>query len=35
MDRITDGRAIGGDGLATLWFTLKNHGLTGLLSSRR
>ena len=35
MDRITDGRAIGGDGLATLWFTLKNHGLTGLLSFRR
>ncbi|MDN6353746.1 MAG: NADH:flavin oxidoreductase/NADH oxidase family protein [Corynebacterium sp.] len=35
MDRITDGRAIGGDGLATLWFTLKTHGLTGLLSSRR
>ncbi|MGO1948396.1 MAG: NADH:flavin oxidoreductase/NADH oxidase family protein [Mycobacteriaceae bacterium] len=35
MDRITDGRAVGGDGLATLWFTLRRHGLSGLFSARR
>jgi 2,4-dienoyl-CoA reductase-like NADH-dependent reductase (Old Yellow Enzyme family) len=35
MDRITDGRAVGGDGMATLWYTMKRNGINGLFSSRR
>jgi 2,4-dienoyl-CoA reductase-like NADH-dependent reductase (Old Yellow Enzyme family) len=34
MDRITDGRAIGGDGLAALWFAAKRHGVRAMFPQR-
>ncbi len=34
MDRITDGLAIGGDGLAALWFAAKRHGVRAIIPRR-
>lgn len=34
MDRITDGRAVGGDGLAALWLAAKRHGVKAVLPKR-
>lgn len=31
MDRITDGRSVGGDGLAALWFAARRHGMKTVL----
>ncbi|MDN5719479.1 MAG: NADH:flavin oxidoreductase/NADH oxidase family protein [Corynebacterium sp.] len=35
MDRITDGRSIGGDGLAALWTVAKRHGVRSVLPRRK
>lgn len=34
MDRITDGRDVGGDGIAALWYAAKRHGVKAILPKR-